>query len=73
LKFSAGCLGREGKKSVLRSDHYDLLIDDMLRYLKIAKERGKRAIAFANPWDSNLGDLKVAACCEIRDLVQTLG
>ena len=63
------CLGREMKIDALRSEPYDLLIDDMLAYLTIAKDRGKRAIAFANPWNATWTELKVADWSEIMDVV----
>ena len=47
------CLGREGKKELLRTDPYDLLIDDQLRYLNIAQARGKRAIAMDHRWNGS--------------------
>jgi hypothetical protein len=46
------CLGREGKKELLRSDPYELLIDDQMRYLRIAQEQGKRAIAMERRWNT---------------------
>ncbi len=63
------CLGREGKIETLRSAQYDLLIDDMLSYLTVARERGKRAIAFTNPWNVGWNDLGVAGWHEIKDVI----
>lgn len=63
------CLGKEMKIDALRSEPYDLLIDDMLAYLIIAKDRGKRAIAFANPWNASWYDLKVVDWSEIKDVI----
>jgi len=53
------CLGREAKKVLLRSDPYDLLIDDQLRYLSVARDRGKRTIALANPWNASWDGLRL--------------
>ncbi len=64
------CLGRDSKMSSLRSDPYDLLIDDQLRYLTIAKERGIRAIAFANPWNSTWSADRVDGWDELRAVIQ---
>jgi hypothetical protein len=50
--FPLHCLSREGKKELLRSDPYDLLIDDQMRYLRIAQEEGKRAIAMKRRWNT---------------------
>jgi hypothetical protein len=47
------CIGREAKKSVLGSSTYDLLIDDQLKYLKIAAQRGILALAYAYPWNES--------------------
>jgi hypothetical protein len=66
------CVGREGKQEALRSDPYDLLIDDMLSYLTIARDRGKRAIAFTNPWNTGWNDLEVVGWREIKDVLQAL-
>jgi hypothetical protein len=66
------CVGRETKKEILRSDPYDLLIDDMLSYLTIARDRGKRAIAFTNPWNTGWNDLEVVGWREIKDVLQAL-
>ena len=63
------CLGREAKKAALRLDPYDMLIDDQMRYLTIARDRGKRAIAFANPWNSTWNDLKIAGWDELRNVL----
>ena len=41
------CVGREGKTMMMQSIQYDLLIDDQLKYLKIAEQRGLRAMAYA--------------------------
>ncbi|MFQ5943261.1 MAG: hypothetical protein ACE5JF_06890 [Anaerolineales bacterium] len=54
------CLGREGKKELLRTDPYDLLIDDQMRYLKIAREQGKRAIALSQRWNSTWDGDRIA-------------
>ena len=45
------CLGRDGKKELLRNDPYELLIDDQMRYLNIAREHGRRAIAMDRRWN----------------------
>ena len=63
------CVGREKKQEALRSDPYDLLIDDMLSYLTIARDRGKRVIAFTNPWNAGWNDLEVAGWHEIKGLL----
>ncbi len=47
------CLGRDGKKELLRADPYDLLIDDQMRYLNIAREQGRRAIALDRRWNGS--------------------
>lgn len=46
------CVGREVKTMMLQSIQYDLLIDDQLKYLKIAEQRGLRALAYAYPWNA---------------------
>jgi hypothetical protein len=63
------CLGRDKKKAALAIDPYDLLIDDMLTYLTIARDRGKRAIAFANAWNTTWNDLSVKGWSEINDVI----
>ena len=60
------CLGREGKKDLLRTDAYDLLIDDQLRYLNIAQERGKRAIAMDHRWNGSWTGDRIANWAEIE-------
>lgn len=62
------CIGRESKVSALRTEPYDLLIDDMLRYLAVAEEHGKRTIAFAKPWNSTWNGVRVAGWSEMRDV-----
>ena len=62
------CLGREGKKELLRSDPYDLLIDDQMRYLKIARERGKRAIAMDQRWNTSWEGDRIASWGDIQDI-----
>jgi hypothetical protein len=62
------CIGRESKKLVLRNERYDLLIDDMPWYLSIAKERGKRTIAFAKPWNSTWEGVRVAGWSKMMDI-----
>jgi hypothetical protein len=47
------CVGRESKKEHLANEPYDILIDDQVGYLNIARRRGKRAIAFSNPWNQS--------------------
>jgi hypothetical protein len=55
------CVGREVKESMLRRRSYDLLIDDQLRYLEIAKQRGIRALAYAYPWNASWGGPRLAS------------
>ncbi len=62
------CLGREGKKELLRSDSYDLLIDDQMRYLKIAHERGKRAIAMDQRWNTSWEGDRIASWNDLPDV-----
>jgi len=47
------CLGRDGKKKLLRTEQYDLLIDDQMRYLSIAREQGRRALALDRRWNAS--------------------
>ena len=54
------CLGRDGKKELLRNDTYDLLIDDQMRYLKIAREHGRRAIAMDRRWNGTWDGDRIA-------------
>jgi hypothetical protein len=49
------CVGREAKQAMLRTQPYDLLIDDQLRYLEIAEQRGIRVLAYAYPWNASWG------------------
>jgi len=66
------CLGRDAKKEALGSSDYDLLIDDQVRYLNVAQEHGKVAIAMANPWNSAWGGVRVEGWKGFRDFVKTL-
>jgi 5'(3')-deoxyribonucleotidase len=63
------CLGRESKKDVLRTNQYDLLIDDQVRYLSIARERGKRTIALANPWNTSWDGMRVEDWNEFKKII----
>lgn len=45
------CVGTENKRGMLALDNYDVLIDDQLKYLNEAGDRGIRALAFAYPWN----------------------
>ncbi len=60
------CLSREGKKELLRSDPYDLLIDDQMRYLNIAHEQGKRAIAMQRRWNTGWAGDRIASWKDIQ-------
>ena len=60
------CLGREGKKELLRSERYDLLIDDQMRYLKIARERGSRALALDRRWNGSWDGDRIASWDDIK-------
>ena len=60
------CLGKEGKKELLRSDSYDLLIDDQMRYLSIAREQGKRAIAMDRRWNSSWDGDRISSWEDVR-------
>jgi 5'(3')-deoxyribonucleotidase len=62
------CLGREGKKELLRSDPYELLIDDQMRYLKLASEQGKRAIALERRWNTGWDGDRISSWSEIQDV-----
>ena len=63
------CLSREGKKELLRSDPYELLIDDQMRYLKIARKRGKRAIAMDRRWNTSWDGDRIASWKDIQDVL----
>lgn len=63
------CIGRKSKQAVLRTDPYDLLIDDQLRYLTIARERGSRAIAMANPWNSSWSGESAESWAQIAEVL----
>lgn len=54
------CVGRQAKKSELRTARYDLLIDDQVRYLTVAHERRLRTIALASPWNASWEGLRAA-------------
>lgn len=62
------CLSREGKKELLRSDSYDLLIDDQMRYLNLAHEQGKRAIAMQRRWNTGWAGDRIASWSELPDV-----
>lgn len=62
------CLNREGKKELLRSDPYDMLIDDQMRYLNIAQEQGKRAIAMQRRWNTGWAGDRMANWEEIQEV-----
>ena len=51
-KAALHCIGREAKKKLLRSEPYDIMIDDQQRYLHVAQESGKRTIAIERPWNT---------------------
>ena len=60
------CLGREGKKELLRTELYDLLIDDQMRYLKIAREQGRRALALDRRWNGTWDGDRIASWEDIE-------
>jgi hypothetical protein len=60
------CLGREGKKEMLGYDEYDLLLDDQMRYLNVARERGKRAVALDRRWNGSWNGERIASWAEIE-------
>ena len=60
------CLSREGKKELLRSEPYDLLIDDQMRYLNIAHAHGKRSIAMERRWHTGWAGPRIAIWKEIQ-------
>jgi len=66
--LSLHCLTREGKKELLRSDPYDLLIDDQMRYLKIAREQGKRAIAMERRWNGSWDGDRISSWDDIQGM-----
>ena len=63
------CIGREPKKGLLRSDPYNLLIDDQLRYLSIARDHGKRTIALANPWNASWDGVRARNWEQIKRVI----
>lgn len=60
------CLGRDGKKELLRTDPYEMLIDDQMRYLNIAREHGKRAIALDRRWNGSWDGDRIARWKDIE-------
>lgn len=63
------CLGRDGKKELLRGDPYEMLIDDQMRYLRIAREHGKRAIAMDQRWNGAWDGDRIANWAEIESVL----
>jgi len=62
------CLSREGKQALLRSDPYELLLDDQMRYLKLADEQGKRAIAMDRRWNTGWDGDRIASWGDFPDI-----
>jgi 5'(3')-deoxyribonucleotidase len=60
------CVGRDSKQEYLTNGPYDILIDDQVRYLAIAGGRGKRAIAFSNPWNQSWNGEKVESWNDLK-------
>lgn len=60
------CLGREGKIEFLGNDSYDLLIDDQVRYLSVARDRGLKAIALDRRWNGSWSGERIANWGDIR-------
>lgn len=65
------CDGRESKLKILGSWTYDLLIDDQVRYLSVARERQHETIAFTYPWNAAWRGHKVESWLEVGPLVLT--
>ena len=63
------CLGRDGKRELLRSDPYELLIDDQMRNLKLVHEQGKRAIAMERRWNTGWEGDSIASWSDLPDIL----
>lgn len=61
------CSGRDAKKVLLRTWDYDLLVDDQIRYLSIARERDLRSVALAYPWNAQWSGTRVQTWDEIEE------
>ncbi len=60
------CLGRDGKIEFLGSDNYQLLLDDQMRYLSVARERGIKAIALDRRWNGSWTGERISSWKDIR-------
>lgn len=63
------CVGRDEKLKMLASEPYDLLIDDQMRYLSVARDRGKATLALNQPWNARWEGPKAANWDEIVDAI----
>ena len=63
-------VGRDAKKKLLRTERYELMIDDQKRYLRVAHKHGKRTIAMDRPWNANWGGTKLKNWMYIESALQ---
>ncbi len=65
------CVGREIKRTMLETETYDLLIDDQLKYLNAARDRGLHALAYAYPWNQTWEGSRLKTWKALADEIQT--
>lgn len=64
------CGGRIAKVELLRNRAFDLLIDDQVRFLTIAQQRGLGVVAIAYPWNSSWDGPRVRNWQELEDFIE---